>query len=46
MLQCIKQHQATGIIFGEVHETPVAFVDAGNEDDPTDSKTQYGYIIQ
>ena len=45
MLQYIKQHRATGITFSEIHEPPIAFVDASNKDDPTDGKTQYGYLI-
>ena len=45
MLQYISQHKQEGIRFSEVESEPCAFVDASNKDDPSDGKTQYGYLI-
>ena len=45
MLNYLKHHANEGIKFTESDDDMLAFVDASNKDDPTDGKTQYGYVI-
>lgn len=46
MMNYMYQNRHRGIMFSSVgNNTPVAYVDASNKPDPTDSKCQYGYAI-
>ena len=45
MMQYMYQNKTRGIKFrSDGNQTPVAFVDASNKPDPTDGKSQFGYI--
>jgi hypothetical protein len=45
MLNYMYQNRNRGIKFSEAgNKVPVAFVDASNKPDPTDSKCQYGFV--
>eukprot|EP01051_Picozoa_sp_SAG22_P000773 SAG22_NODE_24_length_30194_cov_6.086327_6_plen_172_part_00 len=48
--QCVKymgEHSDSGIRFNSKHDgSPIVFYDASNKPDPTDSKTQYGFVIK
>jgi site-specific DNA-cytosine methylase len=45
MLNYMYQNRTRGIKFSEAgNKVPIAFVDASNKPDPTDSKCQYGFV--
>jgi hypothetical protein len=45
MISYLHKHKTEGITFTECGGEPICFVDASNKDDPSDGKTQYGFVM-